>query len=136
MKITKKQLKRIIKEEKAKLLNETKGGVGIGFAGWEPNSSADFAKAYGKDAKVLHDFGSNARRQSQMQEVSNHRLEQALSDFGYRMSEEINGIVSQHVRGNWFEDPEVMDAIQAMLREVQEQYRHFSNNQVLVLQKL
>ena len=128
MKITKRQLKRIIKEEKAKLLEESKGGVGAGFAGWEPNKNVDFAKAYGKDARVLRDFGSNAHRQSQIKEVSNHRLEQALSDFGYRMSEEINGIVSQHVRGNWFEDPEVVDAIQDMLREIQEQYRLFSTN--------
>ena len=66
MKVSKKQLQRIIKEEKRKLLNE--GGVGIGFANWEVNRSPDFAKAYGKDARVLHDFGSNAARQDRLRE--------------------------------------------------------------------
>jgi hypothetical protein len=66
MKISKRQLKRIIKEEKRKLLNE--GGVGIGFANWEVNRSPDFAKAYGKDARVLHDFGSNSARQNRLRE--------------------------------------------------------------------
>ena len=38
MKFSKKQLKRIIKEEKKKLLNEN--GVGIGFANWEVNDES------------------------------------------------------------------------------------------------
>ena len=63
MKISKRQLRRIIREEKSKVLNESRhGGVGVGFSGWEANKSADFAKAYGKDARVMHDFGSNAQR--------------------------------------------------------------------------
>ena len=40
MKITKRQLKRIIKEEKRKLLKEAAHGLapGIGFANWEGNN--------------------------------------------------------------------------------------------------
>jgi len=67
MKVTKRQLKRIIKEEKRKLLKES-GGVGIGFSNWSVNKNPDFAKAYGKDARVLHDFGSNSARQNELQE--------------------------------------------------------------------
>jgi len=69
MKVSKKQLKRIIKEEKKKLLNEN--GVGIGFANWSVNKSPDFAKAYGKDARVLHDFGSNSARQNRLKQEQN-----------------------------------------------------------------
>ena len=51
MKITKNQLKRIIREEKHKLLKEAAHGLapGIGFANWEGNDgrpAKDFAKAY------------------------------------------------------------------------------------------
>ena len=69
MKVSKKQLKRIIKEEKKKLLNEN--GVGIGFANWSVNKSPDFAKAYGKDARVIHDFGSNSARQKKLKQEQN-----------------------------------------------------------------
>ena len=55
MKLTKKQLKQIIREEKSNLLNENRmGGIGIGFSNWSANDTADFAKAYGKDAKTIN----------------------------------------------------------------------------------
>jgi len=62
MKISKKRLQRIIKEERAKLLKE--GGeqvkrTSIGFAGYTPNRNPDFAKAYGKDAKVMGRYRNN-----------------------------------------------------------------------------
>jgi hypothetical protein len=55
MKISKRALRRIIKEEKSKLLKEGKTGhaIGLGFVGWEPNQRTDFAKAYGKDARSI-----------------------------------------------------------------------------------
>lgn len=63
MKITKKQLKRIIIEEKTKLLKEARRGWGgVGFASWSPNHNVDFAKAYGKDAQEI---GLNRRIQEQ-----------------------------------------------------------------------
>jgi len=50
MKITRRQLRRIIKEEKRKLLKEAVRGLtpGIGFANWENNnrSSQSFAQAH------------------------------------------------------------------------------------------
>ena len=53
-KLTKKQLRQIIKEEKSQLLNERAGhAVGLGFAGWEPTRNPDFAKAYGRGAKTV-----------------------------------------------------------------------------------
>ena len=55
MKITKRQLRKIINEAR-------KGNVSIGFDGWEANRRPDFAKAYGRDARVVRDFGSNADR--------------------------------------------------------------------------
>ena len=68
MKISKKRLRQIIREERAKLsaeaetgnLNEaTKGAPSIGFAGWGPNRTPDFAKAYGKDARVIGQYQNN-----------------------------------------------------------------------------
>ena len=55
MKITKRELRQIIKEEKSKLLNEGKTGhaIGLGFEGWSPNHRPNFAKAYGKDARSI-----------------------------------------------------------------------------------
>jgi hypothetical protein len=61
MKITKRQLKRIIQQEKSKLLSEARhGGVGVGFAGWAPNKTADFAKAYGSEAQVIPNWVHNS----------------------------------------------------------------------------
>lgn len=61
MKITKRQLKRIIRQEKGKILSEARrGGVGIGFQGWEPNRNVDFARSYGSGAKTVQNFGSNS----------------------------------------------------------------------------
>ncbi len=60
MKITKKQLREIIKEEKAKILEESaKGTPGIGFAGWSPNRTPDFAKSYGRGARVIGQYRNN-----------------------------------------------------------------------------
>ncbi len=65
MKISKKRLRQIIREERARLmqtdsLNEsTKGSPSIGFAGWSPNRQPDFAKAYGRDARVIGRYQSN-----------------------------------------------------------------------------
>jgi hypothetical protein len=83
MKITKRQLKRVIREEKQKLLEES-GGVGIGFSGWSVNKNPDFAKAYGKDARVLRDFGSNSTRQNRLNETlqdAEERLTTALDEY-------------------------------------------------------
>ncbi len=48
MKVTKRQLKRIIREERARLLNESSVGLmpGIGFAGNSINPNPNFARAY------------------------------------------------------------------------------------------
>ena len=65
MKISKRRLRQIIKEERAKLesselLNEeAKGAPSIGFAGWAPNRRPDFAKAYGRDARVIGQYHNN-----------------------------------------------------------------------------
>jgi len=68
MKISKKRLRQIIREEKARLssdftkvtLNEARFGAGsVGFADWSANKKPDFAKAYGKDARVIGTYGNN-----------------------------------------------------------------------------
>ena len=60
MKITKNRLREIIKEERAKLLEESaKGNPGVGFAGWSPNRQPDFAKSYGHDARVIGQYRNN-----------------------------------------------------------------------------
>jgi hypothetical protein len=93
MKITKRQLRRIIKEEKRKLLKEAAIGLapGIGFANWEGNGGRpqkDFAKAYhGQYAKNVPTAAKTAVRRSSgapkasLQEAVNeayHLLEVAL----------------------------------------------------------
>ena len=68
MKISKKRLRQIIREERARLssdssketLNEARFGAGsIGFADWNPNRTPDFAKSYGKDARVIGTYSDN-----------------------------------------------------------------------------
>ncbi len=55
MKITRKQLRKIISEAR-------RGSTSIGFSNWEVNRNPDFAGSYGKDARTIRDFGSNADR--------------------------------------------------------------------------
>ena len=54
-------LRRIIREEKAKILEEhaRHGGVGVGFVGWEANKDANFAKSWGSESKVDPNFSFN-----------------------------------------------------------------------------
>ena len=60
MKISKKRLKRIIAEERARILNEARtGSPSIGFAGWAPNRRPDFAKSYGEGARVIGQYRNN-----------------------------------------------------------------------------
>ena len=69
MKISKRRLRQIIKEEKSRLeaanaetLNEARtGAASLGFASFEPNRNPDFAKAYGKDARVIGRYQNNNR---------------------------------------------------------------------------
>ncbi len=61
MKVNKKQLRRIIREELS-LLNEHRYGAGsIGFASWKPNERPNFAKSYGSEAKVVWDHSRRER---------------------------------------------------------------------------
>ena len=55
MKITRKQLRKIISEAR-------KGSASIGFSNWRANERPDFARSYGRDARVVRDFGSNSDR--------------------------------------------------------------------------
>jgi hypothetical protein len=75
MKITKRQLRRIIREEKRKVLSESRqGGLGIGFANYSPNSHPNFEKFYGKGAQVVGlDY-----RQSTIAEASRESAEGAI----------------------------------------------------------
>ena len=93
MKITKRQLQRIIREEKGNLLNEAKfGSVGLGFQGWNANQKPDFAKAYGKDARVIRDFGSN---QSMQNKVKESRSRNRLNNLAYGSVETIEDLLLQ-----------------------------------------
>jgi hypothetical protein len=75
MKITKRQLKRIIREEKRKVLSESRqGGIGIGFANYSPNSRPNFEKFYGHGAQVVGlDY-----RQGTVSEASRESAEGAI----------------------------------------------------------
>jgi len=65
MKISKKRLRQIIKEERAKLSKEQKlneartGSPSLGFANFTPNRRPNFAKAYGSEARVIGQYHSN-----------------------------------------------------------------------------
>lgn len=93
-KITKKQLRQIIKEEKAQLLNERAGhAVGLGFAGWEPTRNPDFAKAYGAEARTIGHSHPTPGSQLSEQPISGRQAdqmagEQALRD-AYKALQEI-----------------------------------------------
>lgn len=64
MKVTKKQLNKIIREVKADLIKENAGmGLGWGFGSFQPNSNPDFARAYGSDAKSVGHAHQQLRRQ-------------------------------------------------------------------------
>lgn len=76
--ITKKQLRQIIKEERARLLNERAGhAVGIGFQGWAPTENPDFAKSLGRNAKTIghhHQLNEQPVSGGQAQEMSLQQL--------------------------------------------------------------
>ena len=65
MKISKKRLRQIIKEERAKLSKETAlneartGAPSLGFANFAPNRRPNFAKSYGPDARVIGRYRNN-----------------------------------------------------------------------------
>ncbi len=85
MKITKKKLREIIKEEKAKILEESsKGNPSIGFAGWSPNRKPDFAKSYGRDARVIGQYRNNNKDlQEQPMPASGDPKEAAFQKLKY-----------------------------------------------------
>mgnify|MGYP001180231657 FL=1 len=67
MKITKRQLRRLIREEKRKILSEGKAGLapGIGFANWDNSGPKDFAKAYhGEYARKTNSAARTASRRA------------------------------------------------------------------------
>ena len=86
MKITKRRLRQIIKEEKSKLLEEgTRGSAfGWGFGSFRPNQTPDFAKSYGEGARVIGQYRNNNKDLTE-QPVSGRQADQmadaqALSD--------------------------------------------------------
>jgi hypothetical protein len=87
MKISKKRLQRIIKEERAKLLQEGEQikRASIGFAGFAPNRNPDFAKAYGKDAKVMGQYRNNNKdlREQPMPAPSSDPVETAFQELKF-----------------------------------------------------
>lgn len=86
MKISKRRLRQIIKEEKARLeaegagpLNEqAKGAVSLGFAGFQPNTNPDFAKSYGKDARVVGRYLNNNTDLGMYGEIKPSMMEQPM----------------------------------------------------------
>jgi hypothetical protein len=61
-KLSKNEIKRLIRAEKNALLKEgvhiKQGGspaLGVGFGAWQANARADFAKAYGREAYTVND---------------------------------------------------------------------------------
>jgi len=91
MKITKRQLRRIIKEEKRKLLKEAAAGLapGIGFANWEGNGgrpAKNFAKAY--HGQYAHNVPSSARVASRRSAgVSGDSLREAVVEAYHTLEE-------------------------------------------------
>ena len=57
MKITEKQLKKLIAEARI-------GSVGIGFAGWGPNKTPDFSKSFGSEGSYASDLLKSKIRNS------------------------------------------------------------------------
>ena len=120
MKITKKQLRQIIRSSQTEFLNEsTFGSVGLGFQNWSANKKPDFAKAYGKDARVLHDFGSNEDRQNRDKE-SMHQMD-ALEGLANASVAQVGNLLDQweEVSNTEYVDPRA-DDVYDLLFQLQE----------------
>ncbi len=80
MKISKRELRKIIREEKSKIINE-----GL------PSSQVPY------------------------------RIQDGLDSFGYRMAEELNGMLYQ-LDSNWHDNAEVYAAVRRMLENIKSEY--------------
>ena len=80
MKITKRELQKIIREEKAKIIKE-----GL------PSSQVPY------------------------------RIQDAIDNFGYRMGEEINGMLYQ-LDSDWHNNAEIYAAVRRMLENIKSEY--------------
>ena len=80
MKITKRQLKQIIREEKEKIIKEGLPSGGLSY-----------------------------------------KIQDAIDSFGYRMSEELNGMLYQ-IDSEWHNNADVYEAVRRMLDNLKSEY--------------
>jgi|LWDU01.1.fsa_nt_gi hypothetical protein len=82
MKITKRQLRQIIKEEKKNLLEEgtTGSAFGWGFGSFRPNQSPDFGTSYGEGGRTIGHTHPMPNPLSEQPRSGRHDTDQALSD--------------------------------------------------------
>ena len=81
MKISKRQLKRIIKEEKAKLVKEGLPAGGVPY-----------------------------------------KVQDQIDSFGYRMGEELNGMLYQ-LDSDWHNNADIYNAVRQMLESIKSEYQ-------------
>lgn len=117
MKISKRRLRQIIKEERAKIVAESKGqlsearsgAVSLGFANFQPNRNPDFAKSYGAGAKVVGRYESN----------NSDLMEQPLPATG---APEDNAFQTLKMGGAWKDLQEMMHEFGSRISEWQDKH--------------
>lgn len=66
---------------------------------------------------------------AKLEEGANYALDRALMDMSYKLEDEINATVSQATGDNqWWENPEVVDAVMMMLDELKQTFGSFASN--------
>ena len=142
MKVTMHQLKAIIREERARLREDA---IDTELKNLKKNiaNDLDHIKDLKDDVEDDHEEELRAEKEKRkdetrfaelaglpaLQEQANYKLERALSDMSYKLEEEINAAVAQATgEGQWWEMPEHVDAVMAMLDELKQTFGSFASN--------
>ncbi len=125
-----KQLAKMLMEEKHVLATHPGGEEGT--EGYEKDV---LSRSWGDDeeADPKLDFVDEARFAEiaglPLQEQANYKLDRALLDMSFKLEEEISATVSQVTGdGQWWENPESVDAVMKMLDELKQTFGSFASN--------
>ena len=130
MKVTVKQLAKMLMEEKTVLATHPGGEEGT--EGYEKDV---LSRSWGdhEEADPKLDFVDEARFAEiaglPLQEQTDYKLDRALMDMSYKLEDEINATVSQATGDKqWWENPAAVDAVMMMLDELKQTFGSFASN--------
>tara|TARA_B100000519_G_scaffold160411_1_gene142274 strand:- start:873 stop:1268 length:396 start_codon:yes stop_codon:yes gene_type:complete len=128
MKVTVKQLAKMLMEEKTVLATHPGGEEGT--EGYEKDV---LSRSWGDDeeADPKLDFVDEARFSEiaglPLKEGSNYALDRALADMSFKLEDEINAVVSREVSGEWWRDPEALGAVMEMLDNLKKTFDKYAH---------